>query len=193
MKVHHRYCSVLCYSFYQLFFLKPEPGIEGQFSLRKSYYVHTVGVEAGLYEDPKRFWNFVNSKRSNNSHPSSFTYNNEELTEPKQVADAFANHFKSVFSEPVSYPSTYNDVSSVHQSIFIGNITIDDVKEALKRMKPKRAVGPDGVPQYIYKACSEFLTTPLTYIFNLIISKSTFPHTWTISSVTPIPKKNKHK
>ena len=59
---------------------------------------------------------------------------------------------------------------------------------ALKKMKPKRAIGPDGIPQYIYKACSELITAPLAYIFNLVVKTSTFPHIWTISSVSPVPE-----
>jgi len=55
-------------------------------------------------------------------------------------------------------------------------------------MKPKRAVGPDGVPQYIYKACAKFLIAPLTYVFNLVVSTSTCPQNSTISAVTPVPK-----
>jgi len=156
--------------------------------VRQAYHVHITGVENKIHEDPKSFWKFVNSKRSDNSHPSLFMYNNKEVTDPQDVVNAFGNHFKSVFGDAVSYPSSFSDVDSPHQKISLGGITAVDVEKALKHMKPKRAIGPDGIPQYIYKACSEFLIDPLMYVFNLVIKTSTIPNDWTVSSITPIPK-----
>ena len=33
----------------------------------------------------------------------------------------------------------------------------------------QRSIGPDGIPQFIYKACSEFLIAPLTYVYEYLI------------------------
>lgn len=55
-------------------------------------------------------------------------------------------------------------------------------------MKPKKSLGPDGIPQYIYKACADFVAAPLVYIINLILDTRTFPRLWTLSAATPVPK-----
>ena len=156
--------------------------------IREVHRRYTERIENRINEDPRSFWNFVTSKKKDNLNPSIYVHKHEELDEPQSVADAFADHFRSVFGEPASYPPSFHDVHSVHQTVTLHQVTADETEKALKHMNPKRAVGPDGVPQYIYKACSEFLAAPLTYVFNLAISASTFPHDWTITAITPIPK-----
>jgi len=151
----------------------------------KTYRMHNTSVENRTHENPKAFWSLVSSKRNDTSNPSSFMCSNEESTEPQHIVDAFANHFTSVYGD---YSHFYDDINCQHQTITVKNITIADVEKAIKCIKPKRAVGHDGIPQYIYKACSEFLLFPLTYVFNFIIQNSQSPHDWTVSAVTLIPK-----
>jgi len=92
-----------------------------------------------------------------------------------------------VFNNSTPVDLTCNVINGNYGTITLDNITDDDVEKALKYLKPKRAIGPDGIPQYIYKGCSEFFITPLRYIFNLIIQARRSPYNWTLSSVTPIP------
>jgi hypothetical protein len=54
-------------------------------------------------------------------------------------------------------------------------ITHDEVLSALKKLKPKRSVCPDGLPPYVIKACAELFVSPLCFIFNLSIRHSHFP------------------
>ena len=156
--------------------------------IKETYKLNNDKIENDIHEKPETFWKFINSERANTSHPCVFTYGNEKLTEPQQIAEAFAKHFKSVFNKPTSTNSLSTCVNNNYQSISLGNITNKDVERALKHLKSKRAVGPDGIPEYIYKGCSEFLISPLRYIFDLAVRTNTFPQIWTISSVTPIPK-----
>ena len=156
--------------------------------MREAHRDYTAKIESRMNEDPRSFWNLVKIKKKDKSVTSIYVHKNEELTEPHCVVDAFATHFRSVFGNPVSYPSTYDDIHSEHPVIKLHRVTVGEVEEALKIMKPKRAVGPDGVPQYIYKACGEFLIAPLTHVFNLAICTSTFPYDWTITAITPVPK-----
>ena len=157
--------------------------------IKLAYCMHTTRVENEINENPRAFWKFINSKRNDSSHSVHFTYNNEEKTGDQNIAEAFATYFQSVFANSLNYAYADDVVDSAHtQIISLREITIDDVDAALKRMKPKRAIGPDGIPQYIYKACSELLTAPLTHIFNLVIKTSKLPHAWEVSAVTPIHK-----
>jgi len=40
-------------------------------------------------------------------------------------------------------------------------VTESDVDQAIRKMKAKRSLGPDGIPAYIYKGLREKVTAPL--------------------------------
>ena len=63
-----------------------------------------------------------------------------------------------------------------------------DVYKAIKRLKPKKSLGHDNIPAYVYKGLIDFLTPPLTHIINLSISKSKYVKIWEVTKVTPVPK-----
>ena len=74
------------------------------------------------------------------------------------------------------------------QIIRLQRITEDDVDRAIKKLKNKRSLGPDGIPSYVYKGLREFLLKPLTHIYNLSISTNTFSNIYKLTKVTPVPK-----
>jgi len=75
-----------------------------------------------------------------------------------------------------------------YDNVLIKKITSKDILEAINKLPPKRSLGPDGIPPFIYKNCGELLVVPLLHIFNLIIAGSTFPRVWKESKIIPIPK-----
>jgi len=46
----------------------------------------------------------------------------------------------------------------------------------------------EGSVAYVYKACNEFLTAPLEYVFNLVTESSEIPQNWAVSAATPMLK-----
>ncbi len=157
--------------------------------IRRSKRVLEVNIETKMKEDPKKFWTYVNEKRKQRTNSNAYKYNGNNLYSPQDIADAFAEHFSSVFSESSSTFSS-GTVGKTKGDVQVRNIQTWEVEDALNKLKPKRTLGPDGVPQYIYKACKEFFIQPLTYIFNLILQSSKFPSCWKVSKITPIPKNN---
>lgn len=70
----------------------------------------------------------------------------------------------------------------------INNITSNDYKMAIKRLKPKKSAGPDLIPPYVLKGCAEWLELPLLHLYNLALSSATFPNVWKESVVIPLHK-----
>ncbi len=58
-------------------------------------------------------------------------------------------------------------------------------------MNIRKAVGPDGIPRRVLKACAFQLAGVFTDIFNLSLSLSVVPSCFKKSTIVPIPKKNK--
>uniref|UniRef100_A0A670HXR6 Reverse transcriptase domain-containing protein n=1 Tax=Podarcis muralis TaxID=64176 RepID=A0A670HXR6_PODMU len=67
-------------------------------------------------------------------------------------------------------------------------ITTDEVKEAIKKMKPGKAPGPDGLSQKYYKVLEEYVTPVLCDVFNNILQGGRIPDSWREAHITLIPK-----
>ncbi len=61
----------------------------------------------------------------------------------------------------------------------------------LQTVEHPQAVGPDGIPGRVLKACAYQLAGVFTDIFNLSLSLSVVPSCFKKSTIVPIPKKNK--
>ncbi len=68
--------------------------------------------------------------------------------------------------------------------------SVVDVTRSFKRVNISKAVGPDGIPGRVLKACAFQLAGVFTDIFNLSLSLSVVPSCFKKSTIVPIPKKN---
>lgn len=138
--------------------------------------------------DVKQFYNYVKDKRTVASDSPVF-YENNIYVPNEQVPNTFAKYFKSIYSNSPADYFIENFVS--HNNFYTLNISCiseSDYSQSVKKLKPKRAAGFDGIPPYVVKGCSDFFKIPLLYIFNLCIKTKTFPCLWKTSIVSPIFK-----
>ncbi|KAK7922180.1 hypothetical protein WMY93_009082 [Mugilogobius chulae] len=61
-------------------------------------------------------------------------------------------------------------------------------KQALKRLNPQKACGPDGIPPWLLKDNAEDLAPVITHIVNASYKAGEVPAAWKASNVVPIPK-----
>ena len=156
--------------------------------IEAAYKTYILQTEGHMTKNPRAFWNFIKSKKDLLKK-----YKGKSLCNPGEISDAFAEYFSSVHvsdttAHPAPPPTPLNsDMTKLHL------ISTERVSEAIKKLKPKRSLGPDNIPAYIYESCGEYLIEPLTYIFNRCITSCTFPTVWKITKITPflrpIPKK----
>ena len=71
---------------------------------------------------------------------------------------------------------------------FIRRIRLCEVKEALRRMKTRKAVGPDAIPIEVWKCLGEFGVKWLTKLFNKIWQSNKMPEEWRKSTLVPLYK-----
>ena len=65
------------------------------------------------------------------------------------------------------------------------SFTAANVSKAFKRVNPRRAAGPDGIPSRVLRVCADQLAGMFTDIFNQSLSQSAVP------TIVPVPKKAK--
>ena len=78
------------------------------------------------------------------------------------------------------------------EDIYIGK---GEVKENLRKLKEKKAAGPDGMKAELYKTLqnNEKFTELLAKCFNKVIEEGRVPVSWKESRTVMVPKKNKPK
>lgn len=68
------------------------------------------------------------------------------------------------------------------------SITAAQVRSELKRIKPRKAPGPDGIGSRLLKDCADPLSGVITRLYNLSLSLGRVPVLWKTSCVVPVPK-----
>jgi hypothetical protein len=71
------------------------------------------------------------------------------------------------------------------------SFSVADVSKTFKRVNPRKAAGPDGVPSCFLRARADQLAGVFTDIFNLSLSQSTVPTCFKRATIVPVPKKTK--
>jgi len=68
-------------------------------------------------------------------------------------------------------------------------ITEREVAEAISELKTNRAAGPDGINNETLKVLKDAIVSPLTAIFNCILSSGHPPEDWHLSEIVLLHKK----
>ncbi|TKS65892.1 RNA-directed DNA polymerase from mobile element jockey [Collichthys lucidus] len=68
------------------------------------------------------------------------------------------------------------------------SITDDHVRSQLKKIKARKAPGPDGISPRLLKDCADQLCGVVRRLFNLSLSLEKVPALWKTSCVVPVPK-----
>jgi hypothetical protein len=111
--------------------------------------------------------------------------------EPTAVADAFANHFRSVYNNfgPMDFPPLFSHSS---EFLSLAPVSDTDVCKTIKRIKPSKSVALDDILGFIIKGCSAIFIPILRHIFNLSLTQQYFPATWKEAAVVPVFKRGNH-
>ena len=70
------------------------------------------------------------------------------------------------------------------------NLTDNELKEALRSLKPNKSPGYDNISSNVVNETSDIFFTPLKYIFNLSLQQRIFPENLKIAKVSPVYKKD---
>ena len=81
-----------------------------------------------------------------------------------------------------------------HFQINLNNTTTYEINKIINSLKNNKTLhGYDEISDKILKASAPFILSPLTYIFNKLLSSGTFPDRLKYSEIQPLFKKGKKK
>lgn len=140
----------------------------------------------------KSFYSFVNKRLNMNKTIPDILSDNVIASEDLVKANAFNKFFSSTFTVDNNIPIIVPpDPCSVNMPKV--KFTDDLIVEAIKKLKPSLAVGPDGLCAYFIKKLCHHLVTPLRSIFEVSYNTGQLPSLWSESIVIPLYKKgNQH-
>ena len=155
---------------------------------------------------PSTIWNIVKTLTNNvttSSNIEEMNINNNLTSNSSTIANAFNAYFSSVAENLTSknYPGTdfmnTNDplthlkknFKQTFSSIRLNNTTTHEVDKIIHSLKCMDSYGYDEVSTRILKNSAPYILSPLTHIFNKILSTGIFPDRLKFSEVKPLFKK----
>jgi hypothetical protein len=111
------------------------------------------------------------------------------LVKDKEIKHRWREYFDRLFngetgSSTIELDNSFDDTSRR----FVRRIQESEVKEALRRMKGGKAMGPDGIPIEVWRGLRDIAIVWLTKLFNSILRANKMPQEWRRSILVPIFK-----
>lgn len=166
-------------------------------SIKECHAKYIVDISNSIQDNSSAFWNYIKSKRKNTTPAASFSYEGGTIVNDIDIANAFAKYFGSVYEKDPNE----KDSKECHEIINLNEfplenlkielVTEQDIATAIKMLKPKSAIGIDGIPAFFYKGYCDILVKPICMLMNLALKSNCFPNQLKICSITPLHKSGK--
>jgi hypothetical protein len=95
------------------------------------------------------------------------------------IKNGWREYFDKLFNEEseqtaIELDNSFDDTNKW----FVWRIQESEVKEALKRMKTSKTLGPDGIPIEVWRCLGDVAIVWLTKLFNIIFRSNKMPDEW---------------
>ena len=117
--------------------------------------------------------------------------NGDLINDDKQKANLFNNYFASVFTVEETDNIPGLDDLVFNESLETIPIDQECVKNKLIQLNVSKSTGPDCIHGKILKELSNYLSKPLSLIFNKSLNERKVPKDWKFAIVKPLHKKGK--
>ena len=144
-------------------------------------------------------WRIAKRMKNNKAEEKEETFDEEgrQITDAEEAKEHIANYFENLYQARDGEPGTEEQTKEIkdnvkkwsHETIHQqSNIDLEELKQAKKKLKKKKACGPDDIPnEAIIEANDETLRL-YTRIFNNIYNSEIIPEEWTIGTIKRIYK-----
>ena len=127
---------------------------------------------------------------------------NQNLTQPKEISEAFATYYKTLYKEE-HIPGKTEKIESFLNSINLTKLTTEEadritspiteeeIKDSIRNLKNNKSPGPDGYAGEYFKVFIEELTPLLCRVYNYALTEGDPPGSWAEAIISVIHKENK--
>ena len=151
-------------------------------------------------KDGRKLWKLTKQLSDEENSRAKITLEeNSKLLTWKQAADKFAENYANESKIPISAlkqrearreirerTANRTAVKPMHQPLRLG-----ELQRALKKLRPKRSPGPDGITNEMFIHLGNAAVCKLLQIYNHSWEQGVFPQIWQEATMIPILKKGK--
>ena len=136
----------------------------------------------------------INRKKMNTSKSVTFSQNNQNISDPLEIANNFCEYFTNIGPNLASRipNSTRSFQSYLHgnfsNSLFLYPSTEHEIFEICSGFRSGTAAGLDNVTMNVIKETASLICSPLVHIFNLSLSSGSVPDQMKCARVIPLFK-----
>ena len=143
--------------------------------------------------DSKSFYKYVKEKQQVKDSVGPLKGRNGEISsDSKFMAEELNTFFASSFTREDTDNITDPDIQfhgSSEEKLTDINITPELVKKHVLKLKRNKSPGPDNIGSSLLLDICDYITEPLSIIFNMSLQLKQVPSDWKYANVTPIFKK----
>ena len=108
------------------------------------------------------------------------------MVNSEAVLKRWKEHFQKLMNEENNRDPRTEEAEVVNEEV--NCVSREEVKNALRRMKKGKAVGPDELPVEVWKCMGKMGINVLTRLFNRLLMSERMPEEWRRSVLIPIYK-----
>ena len=137
----------------------------------------------------------ISSNNSNHIFPTAITVNNETITNPSDIDNAFNNYFAKVvidIQSSIRFPKKkyYDYLPPLNiESLFLTPTDSTEVSNIISSLNRNKSDGPNSIPIKILKLLNKDISDQLATLFNQSFSSGMFRSILKTSKIIPIYKK----
>ena len=107
-------------------------------------------------------------------------------------ANVFNRYFASIGDRDGVTSPTFPSLVDDDKCICDITVTESDVLRVISKMKASASCGPDGLPPVLFTRLKHSLVTPLTLMYNQLLSVAEIPADWKKAVIVSVHKKGTH-
>lgn len=147
---------------------------------KKEHNKRMIGNLVDSVKDQKEFWAYVHKIIPKRKHVRN------QIT-----VEEWFGHFRMLLEKNITVESVddIGDDACDDDLVFNRPISAEEILLALRKLKPNKASGPDGIIGELLKHSYDFILPFLIKFFNALFEKGIYPNSWTESIILPLHKK----
>ena len=152
--------------------------------LSKAKYFHKLQTQK-----PKDFWKSIKLlNKQESSIPTLNSADGTEVTNARDKATLLNSFFYTCFNN--KSPPLLNQPPNLLSQECPPDIlcTEDEVYDLVVQLDPSKSTGPDGISVRMLRGTADAIVPSLTRLFNLSLTSGTFPESWKLARIVPVPK-----
>ena len=158
--------------------------------IKEEVYMKEIQAIIQMRKNPKFFYSYVKKSQKTQTKIGPLQDQKGDLnTEPEIKANLLQDQYIRVFSKPENAKpeSEYKDKCDAEISDI--NISIKDVKDAIKDIPSFAAPGPDKLPALVLKECADEIAEAIVMIWRKSLDSGEIPEMMKLQTIIPLFKK----